>query len=137
MYKKRAILTFWPETVKQPITYQLIKQFDIIINILQARVFPEEEGQLIIEMQNDQEQHITEALEYLESVGVQTKVLEETIAFEQDLCISCGACTGVCKPRALTLDRASWDLDVDQDKCLLCGLCVAVCPMKALSLPNG
>ncbi len=136
MVKKRVFLSFNPQLVKEPITYNVIKKFDVIINIIQAKVFPEVEGQLIMEFEHQEEEQLRRALEYIKSQGVNTRVLDETIVCDEDQCISCGACTGVCRAGALKLDPGSYALVVDQDKCLLCELCISVCPVHALSLPK-
>lgn len=48
---------------------------------------------------------------------------------DQDLCIGCGACVGVCPTAALTTDlAATHEPQMDESKCTGCGLCVAVCP---------
>ncbi|MFW6381254.1 MAG: NIL domain-containing protein, partial [Bacillota bacterium] len=60
--KKRVVLDFPSGIVEKPITYHLIKKYDIVINILQARIFPEEEGRLIIELENRHEQKINQGL---------------------------------------------------------------------------
>ncbi len=134
MYKCRVLLTFHAGTVNLPLTYNLIKRFDIVVNILQAKVYPDEEGQLIVEMQNEQSEHIQEGIRYLESEGVTVQRLDEALRFDSDLCFHCGACTGVCKGGALTMAPDTWELVVAQEKCLFCGLCIDVCPVKALSL---
>jgi len=136
MYKMRVLLKFNPEIVKQPITCELIRRYDIIINILQAQVFPEEEGQLILELENENQKDLETGINFLRNEGVQVEVLEETIRLDEENCINCGACTGVCKTDALSMDPESWKLVVNQDKCLLCETCVEVCPVGALSLKN-
>lgn len=40
MIKKKAVLLFDSSTVEKPITYQLIKKYDLWINILQAKFEP-------------------------------------------------------------------------------------------------
>jgi L-aspartate semialdehyde sulfurtransferase ferredoxin len=136
MYKKRVKLTFHPGIVSKPLSYYLIKRFDIVINILQARIFPQEEGHLIVELLNDDEQHLINGIQYLRDEGVDVRILDETILFDQERCINCGACTGVCKTGALSMDQKTWELVVDQEKCLLCEMCIPVCPVNALSLDN-
>ena len=136
MYKKRILLNFPPHITDQPITSQLIRNYNVIVNILQAKIFPEEEGQLILELQNENEEDLKEGIDFLKENGVKVTVLEETINLNQESCINCGACTGVCKPGALTLNKNTWDLEVDQDKCLLCEMCISVCPVNALRLDH-
>ncbi len=132
--KKRVLLTYSPAIVDKPITYDLIKKYDIVINILQAKIFPEEEGQLIIELEHKEEARLLEGIEYLEDVGVKVKILEKSIIFDRELCIDCGVCTGICKSGALTMDPKNWELEVNDSKCVLCEMCIIVCPVKALSL---
>lgn len=136
MYKKRVILNFSPEITDKPITYSLIKKYDVIVNILQAKIFPEEEGQLILELQNERKTHLEDGIQYLKNEGVKVRILDESIKCDDEKCINCGACTGVCKTGALTMDPETWELVVDQDKCLICEMCVSVCPVKALTLDN-
>lgn len=136
MHRKRVMLIFHGGIVGKPIAYQLIKRYDIVINILQARIFPEEDGQLIIEMINEDEKQIIDGINYLEEEGVIVRELSETILFDENSCINCGVCTGVCKTGALTMAQKTWELVVDQEKCLLCEMCIPTCPVNALSMEN-
>lgn len=36
MAKRRLVLTFPPRLVEEPITYRLIKDYDLVVNILKA-----------------------------------------------------------------------------------------------------
>ena len=75
-----------------------------------------------------------QGINFLKNTGVKVTILEETIKLDDKNCINCGGCTGVCKTGALTLNKKSWELEVEQDKCLLCEKCISVCPVTALSL---
>ena len=134
MYKKRLLLNFPPKITDNPITYQLIRKYDIIVNILQAKIFQEEEGQLIVEIQSKSETNLAEGIDYLKSEGVKVTELKESIKLDEEICINCGACTGVCKTGALTLNQETWELEVNQEECLLCEMCISVCPVNALAL---
>ena len=50
MTHKRFVLTFPPELTSEPITYRLIKDFDIMVNILNADISPGKIGHLVLEM---------------------------------------------------------------------------------------
>lgn len=50
----------------------------------------------------------------------------------QDTCIGCGACTGVCPSGAITLN-ADGKAEVAEDACIDCGACVGTCPSSAIS----
>jgi len=43
MKKKRVVLTFPPDMIDQPITYHLVKEHDLMINILRANITPKEQ----------------------------------------------------------------------------------------------
>lgn len=47
MAKRRLVLTFSPKLVEEPIAYRLIKDYDLVVNILRAKIRPEEEGRLM------------------------------------------------------------------------------------------
>ncbi|MFW6034702.1 MAG: NIL domain-containing protein [Halothermotrichaceae bacterium] len=137
MVKKRLKLSFKSDIVSKPITYNLIKHYDTVINILQARIFPDEEGQLILDIKSESEDNIKRSIKYLQDEGVVVNVVEKTIVFDDDKCINCGACTGVCKAGALTLDKKTWELKVNQEKCVLCEMCLSACSVNAISLKIG
>ena len=52
---------------------------------------------------------------------------------DQEICIGCGACVGVCPVGAITLNDEGKAL-VDADMCIDCGACVGVCPVGAITL---
>ena len=54
------------------------------------------------------------------------------VTVDRDMCIGCGACTGVCPNEALTLDEEGKSV-CDSDKCVECGACVATCPVGAIT----
>ena len=51
----------------------------------------------------------------------------------QDICIGCGACVGVCPAGAIALNDEG-KAAVDPDVCISCGACVGVCPVGAITL---
>ncbi|MEW5935852.1 MAG: 4Fe-4S binding protein, partial [Bacillota bacterium] len=55
-----------------------------------------------------------------------------TPVFQTHLCVACGACTAVCLPGALQLDRGSWELVWQPQLCTACSLCADTCPVGAL-----
>ncbi|MDR3321742.1 MAG: 4Fe-4S binding protein [Synergistaceae bacterium] len=50
---------------------------------------------------------------------------------DQDTCIGCEACVGVCPTGAITIDDGK--ASVDADTCVECGACVSTCPVSAIS----
>ncbi|MHB8174162.1 MAG: NIL domain-containing protein, partial [Nitrospirota bacterium] len=49
MAQQRVVLTFQRWQLDQPITYRLVKDFDLVTNILQAKVTPDE-GRMSLEL---------------------------------------------------------------------------------------
>ncbi|MFP4016704.1 MAG: NIL domain-containing protein [Halanaerobiales bacterium] len=134
MYSKRVQLVYHPNNVDKPIIYDLIKHFDIVINIIQAKILPDEEGKLVMDMEAAEIYYIDKGIKYLIEEGVDVQTLEESIVYSKDNCIFCGACTGLCKAGALSMNKENWELVVEHEKCFLCGMCVNACAFDALSL---
>lgn len=133
MARKRVDLTFPPEKVNKPITYHLVKDYDLIINILRARVDEGEEGRLLVELTGEPEK-IQAGMEFLQAEGVIVEEAARDISLEESLCINCGACTAVCKPAALRLDPETFELIFDKDMCVFCGACVMACPLRIIEV---
>lgn len=128
---ERIILNFTAENYDKPITYHLVKDFDLKINILRAEVTPGEEGHLLLDVAGEPEQ-VTAALAFLQQEGIEVVSTRRQIQVDTGRCTHCGACTAVCFSRALVLERPTWELSFHPDKCIVCGLCVQACPMRAI-----
>ena len=50
MYSKILILRFPQKEVQKPIVYHLVKDFNLIFNILNARILPRREGVMVMEL---------------------------------------------------------------------------------------
>lgn len=133
MAKKKVVLTFPPEIVTQPITYHLVKDYDLITNILRAEIYEEEAGRMLLELEGE-EKAIEEGLKYLKGQEVEIQEAARDIDLNKDLCVDCGACTAVCPTNALTIDKPSWLLQFNKEDCVLCELCVKSCPVQVISV---
>jgi len=129
MIKKKYVLNFPPESGDKPLSYHLVKDYDIRINILKAEVYPGKRGSLLLEMQGKNE-NIQKGVEYLTSQNIICEPLDKRIHFRKDECIDCGNCTAVCFAGALTIDKPNWKLNFDKEKCVVCELCITACPLK-------
>jgi len=127
--RKKFVLNFPAQQVEEPITYRLIKDYDVVINILNADISSGREGSLLIEMKANKES-LTEALEYLEKNNITYIPLEKSIHWNEKACIHCGACTAVCFAGALTMDKKLWKLNFSPEKCIACELCLKACPLS-------
>lgn len=132
MPKKRLVITFPPNLTETPITYHLVKDFDLAVNILKAKIIPGEEGKLVIEISNGSEQNIQAGINYLQSQGVGVEPVSKEIVLNETECIHCGCCTAVCQPRALSIGAPEWKLIFDKERCIVCEMCVKACPMRII-----
>ena len=78
MIKKRFILNFPPDSGDKPLSYHLVKDYDIRINILKAEVFPGKRGSLLLEMQGTPP-NIEAGVAYLTHHNVEVEPLEKRI----------------------------------------------------------
>jgi L-aspartate semialdehyde sulfurtransferase ferredoxin len=71
---KKIRLLYPPTLVNVPIIHQLIKQFDITINILRAEINPDQ-GWVEIQVTGN-DAVLKKALEWLSSQGIEVQVIE-------------------------------------------------------------
>ncbi len=133
MLKKGLVLRFPPEIVDQPIVYRLVKDFNLVFNILKTMITPGKEGIMILEISGDRE-NLEKGLNYLKDVGVDVKTIAQQVAKNEEVCIHCGACTAVCPTGALFVDRQTFQVIYDPEKCTACGFCVSACITKAMEV---
>ncbi len=136
MKSRRFVLTFPPETTGEPITYNLIRKFDIMVNIVKADVTPGHIGHLVMEM-TAPPKILNEGLEYIREHNVECVSIDRRITYRKDMCIHCGACSAVCFAGALTMVRKTAELTFDPEKCVVCELCLTACPLKLFSIDLG
>lgn len=134
--KKRLVLRFPADRVNEPITYVLIKEYDVSINILNADITHGKEGNLLMEMKGEAGQ-MDKALEYLKAKNVIVSPVVKTILFNEADCIHCGACASVCFPGALTMTDSKRKLKFSPDRCVACELCIKACPLELFELNFG
>ena len=134
--KRRMVLRFPADTVNEPITYNLIKEYDVLINILNADITHGKEGNLLIEIAGDKDK-VEKSMAYLESKQVEISPVIKTILFNEAACIHCGACSSVCFPGALNMKSESRKLKFSPEKCVACELCIKACPLQLFELNFG
>lgn len=133
MHKKRVVLSFPPQMIDQAVTYRLIKDFDLMINIMRARITPKEQGRLVVEI-TGKKPALDAGINYLKEVGVEIQPLAQDVKWHEDRCVHCTACVSICPPKALELDRTSMEVAFKKDKCIACELCLPVCPYQAMEI---
>lgn len=53
--------------------------------------------------------------------------MKKLAVVNRNVCVACGACTGVCPRNAISVYRGCYAV-VSLDKCVGCGLCGKTCP---------
>jgi ferredoxin len=130
--KKRVTLIFPKRTVQMPVTYRLAKEFNVAANIIRAQVAPNQVGTLVVELSGDIDQ-LDAAIEWMRSQNISVSSALAEIVIDQDLCVDCGLCTGVCPTEALTLHPETFRLTFTRSRCIVCEQCIPTCPVQAIS----
>ena len=131
MVKQKMVLRFPPNIVEQPTIYMLIKDFDLMVNILRADINPRKEGRLMMEVSGT-EANYQQAMTWLKKQGLSVMNLEQQIIWRSDRCTHCGACTVICPTEALNFERPGMTVRFEEDKCIVCELCLRACPARAM-----
>lgn len=132
MRKKRYILKFPAQSGDKPLSYHLVKDYDIRINILKAEVWPGKTGSLLLELEGTAE-NLKKGIAWLEANQVACEPIDKKIRLNHQQCINCGNCTAVCFSGALTMD-SNWELTFNPEKCIVCELCVPACPLNLFEI---
>ncbi|MHA7110956.1 NIL domain-containing protein [Sunxiuqinia elliptica] len=132
MKKKRYLLKFPPQSGDKALSYHLVKDYDIRINILKAEVRPGKTGSLVLELAGTSD-NLKKGISWLKDNQVSCEPLDKQIQWNQSRCIHCGNCTAVCFSGALTMDQ-NWELNFNSDKCIVCELCVPACPLNLFEI---
>jgi ferredoxin len=130
--KKRVTLTFPKRSVHMPVTYRLAKDFNVAANIIRAQVAPNQIGKLVVELSGDIDQ-LEAAVDWMRSQDIGVSSSSREIVIDEDSCVDCGLCTGVCPTEALTLHPESFQLSFARSRCIVCEQCISTCPVQAIS----
>lgn len=125
------MLRFGAHIADQPIIYRLVKDYDLVINILKANVNPQKEGTVVLVITGD---NLDQGIRYLEDRGVSVQPLEQGIVRSENRCTMCGACTAICPTGALYLERPGMEVRFDEDRCVVCQICAQACPTRAMEV---
>jgi len=119
--------------VDQPIIYQLVKDHNLVLNILKASVTPKEEGIMVLELSGARADY-DNGIKFLQTAGVKIQSLGQDIIRNNTRCTYCGACVVICPTGALALDPKTRMVDFHEGKCTACELCVLSCPPRAMEV---
>jgi len=130
---KKIVLRFSSQIVDKPLIYHLVKDYELMINVLKANVNPAKEGFMVMELSGEPDRY-EEGLKFLREQGVRVEYLSEGIIRNPGKCTHCGACTSICPSQALYISRPSMEVIFDDNKCVVCGVCLKTCPVRAIEV---
>lgn len=128
--KKLLLLMPKYETAK-PIVYELIKKYNLIVNIFRARITPDEQGHMVIDVTGE-ENDIYEAIKHLHDQEITVNEKNEGMIWNEDKCVGCGNCNTHCPTDALHItDSKTMKQAFDKTLCIECLNCIQICPFGA------
>ena len=132
MPKKKVVLNIPPHLIDQPITYKLIEEHGLVVNILRAHITPEW-GRMVVELSGNGGQ-LEEALNFLAEMGVGVEPLAKEVRWLEERCVQCTACIAPCPTHALGVDRSNMTVSFDRELCIACELCLNSCAYRAIEM---
>ena len=133
MSTKKLLLRFPKCETEKPIVYQLVKEYNLMINIFAAKVTQDQEGFLVLDVTGEDE-WIERGMDYVRSFGVIIQEVDSGIVRNLDLCTHCGNCLSHCPTHALFIaDRSTMKVELNQSLCIACSACIVNCPFGACS----
>ncbi len=131
MKSDNVLLIFKSDIMYKPVIYRLGKDFDLVFNILEAKILPRREGRILLELRGEEDQ-INAGIKFLADHQVVVEHLADKVWREEERCVQCGACTGLCPTAALSLKPPRMEVVFDVTKCVACGMCGLACPFGAM-----
>lgn len=128
------LMLYFPKCeCEKPIIYYLVKNYDLIVNIYRAKVTPEEEGYLVLDVTGSEED-IDRSVEYIKTFNVTVNFKGKGVARDDEVCTHCGYCVPYCPTGALSIaDDDTREVAYRESDCIECLACIRVCPYGACS----
>ncbi len=125
---KKYLVRFGEKQIGEPVFAECVLATKVKINILRA----DADGNVLISVPKEDEKKV---LDFFAGKGLKLKEQKNSVRYDRDRCVDCGACIAICPTKAFSYDK-SMKLVFDEDKCVLCGQCIDACPRRALSKPE-
>jgi ferredoxin len=128
----KKLMLFFPQCeCEKPIIYHLVKDHNLIVNIYRAKVTPEEEGYLVLDVTGTDED-IQKGMEFVRTFNVSINYTGKGVIVDDKLCTHCGHCVTFCPTDALHIpDMSTREVVYTESKCIECMACIRVCPYGA------
>jgi len=130
---RKLFLHFPKCETEKPIVYHLVKDYNLIINIFRARVTPDEEGYLVLDVTGD-EADIERGMAFVKTFNVTIDPVNKSLKWDPERCTHCGNCLTHCPTHALSIpDRQTMKVTFAEELCVECLACIPNCPYGACS----
>ena len=131
MITKKLMLYFPKCECEKPIIYHLVKDHDLVVNVFRAKVTPEEEGFLVLDVTGTEEQ-IQDGIDFVKTFNVTVNFTGKGVTRDEEKCSHCGYCVPYCPTGALNIaDRITRQVAYNESDCIECLACIRVCPYGA------
>jgi ferredoxin len=131
MTTKKFLFWFPKSETEKPIVYHLVKNYNLIINIFRAKVTPEEEGYLVLDV-TGKEEDIQRGLDYMKTFNVSINEGSRGLRWDSNRCTHCGNCITHCPTEALHIpDRNTMKVVFKEELCIECLSCIENCVFNA------
>ena len=128
---KKLMLFFPRYDSEKPIIYHLVKDYNLLVNVYRAKVTPEEEGHLVLDVTGTEEA-IQRGMEFVERFDVTINLTGKGVTRDSDRCTHCGHCVVHCPTGALYIGNgATREVVYKEADCIECLACIRVCPYAA------
>jgi ferredoxin len=130
----KKLMLFFPKCeCEKPIIYHLVKDYNLVVNIFRAKVTPEEEGYLVLDVTGT-EDDIERALAFVKTFNVSINYSGKGVTRDENSCTHCGLCITHCPTGALRIDdKTTREVIYSEADCIECLACIRVCPFGALA----
>ena len=128
---KKMMLFFPTCECEKPIIYHLVKDYNLIVNVFRAKVTPEEEGYLVLDVTGNPSD-IENAMAFVKTFDVTINETGKGLTWDSERCTHCGHCLTYCPTEALYIaEERTREVAFDEEKCIECMACIRVCPYGA------
>ena len=128
----KKLMLFFPRCeCEKPIIYHLVKDYNLIVNVYRAKVTPEEEGYLVLDV-TGAEEDIQHAMDFVKTFDVSINYAGKGVTVDMGRCTHCGNCIPHCPTEALRIaNRETREVVFNEEDCIECLECIRVCPFDA------
>jgi len=128
----KKLMLFFPRwESEKPIIYHLVKDHNLVVNVYRARITPEEEGYLVLDVTGTEED-IQRGVDFMRTFDVTINDTTKGVSRDKERCTHCGHCVAHCPTEALSIgDAATREVVYAEEKCIECLACIRVCPYGA------